>query len=260
MFPGLYYEIGPQKALSISTADTLLWEQGTIPSGSRVKAVSFVMTGTAHDLDSIASMKFMRNGTDFINLANDLQVQAFVDSLGKKTVATSAVRFTIPFQNIYGWPIQHGMWAAPASEALSIQIITDGTGSGAGTITPIFHLDESAPANEYPVLISQQLAAGTPSNTDFHVGASGQILHGFIVDETNVTTLGFNYLGKDVWPTGMTPAMLNEIQELWQGTTVTTNRAIFLSRPLPVVPGQTKLKVTGSGAVGQVIPILTQPY
>lgn len=252
------YEIGPQKTLSASSADTLLWEQGTIPSGSQVKAVSFVMTGTAHDLDSISTIKFMMGGTDFVSLAADVQLQAIVDSLGKKTVATSATRFTVPFQNIYGWPLNYPLAAAPPNAALSIQIVTDGTGSGAGTITPVFHIDKEAPAAMYPNWVSQQLAAGTPSNATFSVTTPG-MLYGFVIDETNLTALRFSYLGQDLWNFSSV-AQMNEVQELWQGTTVTTNRAVYLPTPVPVVPGQTNLIVTGSGAVGQVIPMIMVPY
>lgn len=255
----LQIQQGPTKALAISTVDTLLWEQGTIPSGSQVKAVSFVMTGTAHDLDSIATIKFKRSGTDFISFANDLQLSAYCDFLGKKTVASSVVRFTVPIQNAYGWPINFSNWGAPPNEALSIEIVTDGTGSGAGTIIPYFHLDPTAVVNAYPVLLSQQLAPGTPTNYEFNVTDGGKLLHGFILDETNLTTVRFNYMGTDLTPS-LTPAALNEIQELWCGTTVTTNRALYLPQPVAVIPGQTKLVVTGSGAVGQVIPILSQPY
>lgn len=254
----LRYEIGPVKALQQSAADTLLWEQGTIPSGSQVKAVSFIMTGTAHDIDSLVSVKFKKGGSDFISFATDVQIMAYCDSLGKKTVATSAVRFTIPLQNIYGWPIQSPFCAAPPNEALSIEIVTDGTGSTTGTLTPVFHIDREAPASCYPVLLSQLLAAGTPSNSTFAVTTPG-MLRGFILDETNVTALRFSYLGQDIWNFNSL-ASINEVQELWQGTTVTTNRAIFLSNPLPVVPGQTNLIVTASNTVGQVIPWIEVPY
>lgn len=254
----LVYQIGPQKALQASAADTLLWEQGTIPSGSQVKGVSFVMTGTAHDVDSISTIKFKKGGSDFISFANDLQLMAYCDALGKKTVATSVVRFSIPLQNVYGWPINSPFCAAPPNEALSIEIVTDGTGSGAGTITPIFWLDAEAPANSYPVLLSQQLAAGTPSNATFAVTTPG-MLRGFILDETNVTALRLNYLGQDLWNFNSLAAM-NEVQELWQGTTVTTNRFLFIPRPIPVVPGQTNLIVTASDVVGQVVPWIEVPY
>jgi len=256
----LTYQQGPTKATQATTAETITWEQGTIPSGSQVKAVSFVMTGTAQDIDSLATIKFKRGGTDFISFAGDLQLMALVDSVGKKTVATSAVRFTVPFQNVYGWPINDPFMAAPPNEALSIEIATDGTASGAGTIIPYFHLDPSAPANAYPVLMSQLLApAGSVTNYEFNVTQTGALLYGFIIDETNLTTLRFNYLGTDIWPS-FTPGALNEVQELWQGTTVTTNRAIYLPQPVPVVGGQTKLIVTSSGTVGQVVPLLKQPY
>lgn len=255
----LMIQQGPTKTLSNGVVDTLLWEAGTIPSGSAVKAVSFVMTGANHDLDSIATIKFKRSGTDFISFANDLQLSAYCDFLGKKTVASSVVRFTVPLKNAYGWPLNFPNWGAPPNEALSIEIVNDGTGSAAGTIIPYFHIDPLDPANAYPVLLSQQLAAGTPTNAEFNVTDQGKLLHGFILDETNLTTVRFNYLGTDITPS-LTPAALNEIQELWAGTTVTTNRALYLPQPVAVVPGQTKLIVTGSGAVGQVIPILSQPY
>lgn len=254
----LTYQIGPVKATQASVADTLLWEQGTIPSGSQVKAVSFIMTGTAHDIDSIASIKFKKGGSDFISFANDLQLMAYSDALGKKTVATSAVRFTVCLQNLYGWPINNPLCAAPPNEALSIELVTDGTGSAVGTITPVFHLDSQAPANCYPILLSQSLAAGTPSNATFSVTTPG-MLRGFIIDETNVTALRFSYLGNDLWNFSAL-AQINEVQELWQGSTVTTNRFVFLDKPIPVVPGQTNLIVTGSGSVGQVIPWIEVYY
>lgn len=255
----LQYQQGPTKATQNGVADTLLWEQGTIPSGSQVKAVTFVQTGANHDLDSIATIKFKRGGTDFLSFATDLQLSALCDSVGKKTVASSATRWTVPLQNMFGFPINDPLMAAPPNEALSIEVVTDGTGSAVGTVIPYFHIDPTAPANSYPILVSQLLAPSTPSNYEFNVTQSGAILYGFIVDETNLTTLRFNYLGTDVWPS-FTPAALNEVQELWNGTTVTTNRAIYLPQPVPVVPGQTKLIVTGSGAMGQVIPLLKQPY
>ncbi len=256
----LQYQQGPTKALQNSVADTLLWEQGSIPSGSQVKAVSFVMTGANHDLDSIATIKLMRGGTIFQSFATDLQLSALCDSLGKKTVASSVVRFTVPIQNVFGWPVQYPFLAAPPNEALSIEVVTDGTGSAVGTIIPYFHLDASAPASAYPVMISQLLGpAGSLTNYEFNVTQQGTMLHGFIIDETNITTIRFNYLGTDVWPS-FTPGGLNEVQELWQGTTVTTNRAFYLPTPVPVVPGQTKLIVTSGGNVGQVMPLLSQPY
>lgn len=256
----LQYQQGPTKTLSNGVVDTVLWEQGTIPSGSQVKAVSFVMTGANHDLDSIATIKLMRGGTIFMSFAADVQLSALCDSLGKKTVASSVVRFTVPIQNIYGWPLSYPFLAAPPNEALSIEIVNDGTGSAAGTIIPYFHLDASAPASAYPVMVSQLLGpAGSLSNYEFQVTQAGAMLHGFIIDETNLTTLRFNYLGTDVWPS-FTPGAMNEVQELWQGTTVTTNRAMYLPTPVPVVAGQTKLIVTSSGNVGQVIPLLSQPY
>lgn len=256
----IQYQQGPTKALSNGAVDTLLWEQGTIPSGSQVKAVSFVMTGANHDLDSIATIKMMRGGTIFQSFASDLQLSALCDSVGKKTVASSVVRFTVPIQNVYGWPINFPFMAAPPNEALSIEIVNDGTGSAVGTIIPYFHLDPTEPANAYPVMISQSLApAGAQTNYEFHVTQTGTMLHGFIIDETNLTTIRFNYLGTDVWPS-FTPGALNEVQELWQGTTVTTNRAFYLKNPVPVVAGQTKLIVTSSGNLGQVIPLLSQPY
>lgn len=255
----LQYQQGPTKALSNTAVDTLLWEQGTIPSGSQVKAISFVMTGANHDLDSIATIKIKRGGTDFVSFAADAQLSALVDSVGKKTVASSVVRFTVPLQNVFGWPINDPFMGAPPNEPLSIEIVNDGTGSAVGTIIPYFHLDPTAPANSYPVLMSQQLAPGTPTNYEFNVGMTGAMLYGFIIDETNLTTVRFNYLGTDIWPS-FTPGALNEVQELWYGSTVTTNRAIYLPQPVPVVAGQTKLIVTGSGAVGQVIPLLKQTY
>ncbi len=256
----LTYQQGPTKVLSNGVVDTLLWEQGTIPSGSQVKAVSFVMTGTAHDLDSIATIKLKRGGTDFMSFAGDLQLSALCDSLGKKTVASSVVRFTVPIQNVFGWPLNDRFMAAPPSEALSIEIVNDGTGSAAGTIIPYFHLDPVAPANSYPIAVSQLLGpAGSLSNYEFHVTAQGTMLYGFIIDETNLTSIRFNYLGTDIWPS-FTVGALNEVQELWQGTTVVTNRAVYLPEPVPVVAGQTKLIISSGGNVGQVIPLLKQPY
>src|SRR5678815_2660482 len=116
----LTYQLGAVKTLTSSTAETIRWEQGTIPSGSQVKAVSFVLTGTAQDLDSIDTIKFYRGGTVFMSFANDLQVSALCDSMGKKTVASSAARWTIPLQNIFGWPINFPFLAAPPNEALSM--------------------------------------------------------------------------------------------------------------------------------------------
>ncbi len=255
----LTYQFGATKTLTSSTAQTIRWDQGTIPSGSQVKAVSFVLTGTAQDLDSIDTIKFYRGGTVFMSFANDLQVSALCDSLGKKTVASSAARWTIPMQNIFGWPINFPFFAAPPNEALAIDVVTDGTGQ-AGTLTPIFHLDPNEPANSYPVIISQLLApSGSLSNYEFNFTQTGALLHGFIIDETNITNLRFNYLGTDVTP-ALTAAGLNEVQELWQGTTVTTNRAFYLKTAIPVVGGQTKLIVTSSGNVGQIVPLYSQPY
>jgi len=256
----LTYQFGAAKTTASSTAETFRWEQGTIPSGSQVKAVSFVLTGTAQDLDSISTLQFFRGGTIFMSFAGDLQISALADSLGKKTVASSVARFTVPMQNVYGWPINFPFLACPPNEALAITIVTDGTATGAGTITPIFHLDPAEPANAYPVMISQLLGpAGSLSNAEFNFTQQGALLHGFIVDETNLTTLRFNYLGTDVTP-ALTAAGLNEVQELWQGTTVTTNRAFYLKTPVPVVAGQTKLIIASSGDVGQIIPLYSQPY
>ncbi len=255
----LTYQFGAVKTLTSSTAETIRWEQGTIPSGSQVKAVSFVLTGTAQDLDSIDTIKFYRGGTVFMSFATDLQVSALCDSLGKKTVASSAARWTIPIQNIYGAPLNFPFLAAPPNEALAIEVVTDGTGQ-AGTLTPIFHLDPQSPANAYPVFISQLLGpSGALSNQEFNFTQSGANLHGFIMDETNVTNIRFNYLGTDITP-ALTAAGWNEIQELWQGTTVTTNRAFYLPTPIPVVNGQTKLIITSSNTVGQIIPLYSQPY
>jgi len=253
------YELGPQKALQNGAADTLLWEQGTIPSGSQVKAVSFVLTGANHDLDSISTIKFMMGGTEFVSFANDAQLMALVNSVGKRAyLAAASAAFTIPFRNIYGWPLNLPMCGAPPNSPLSIQIVTDGTGSAVGTITPVFHLGPEVPANSYPVWVSQQLAAGTPSNTSFAITQEG-LLYGFVIDETNITALRFNYRGKDVFPfTSL--AQINEVQDYWQGTTVTSPRTFYFPEPLPVVPGQTNLIVTASGAVGQIIPLILKPY
>jgi hypothetical protein len=256
----LQYQQGPTKTLQNGAADTLLWEQGSIPSGSQVKAVSFVYTGTGHTLSDTATIKLMRGGTIFMSFASNLQQSALVDSLGKKTVANTAQRFTIPIQNTFGWPYQYPFLAAPPNEALSIEIVTSTGSSATGTIIPYFHLDASAPASAYPIMISQLLGpAGSLTNYEFNVTQQGTMLHGFILDETNITTIRFNYLGTDVWPS-FTPSALNEVQELIQGTTVTTNRAFYLPTPVPVVPGQTKLIITSGGNVGQVIPLLSQPY
>jgi len=256
----LTYQLGAPKTTASSTAETLRWEQGTIPSGSQVKAVSFGLVGTAQDLDSIDTVKFYRGGTVFMSFANDLQISALSDSLGKKTVASSAARFTINLQNIYGWPINFPFMAAPPNEALSIEVVTDGTATGAGSITPIFHLDPEEPANAYPVLISQLMApSGAVTNQEFNFTQTGALLHGFIIDETNLTTMRFNYLGTDITP-ALSALQLNEIQELWQGTTVTTNRAFYLKQPIPVVGGQTKLILTSSNTLGQIVPIYSQPY
>jgi hypothetical protein len=255
----LTYPLGAVKTLTSSTAETIRWEQGTIPSGSQVKAVSFILTGTAQDLDSIDTVKLLRGGTVFMSFANDLQISALCDSMGKKTVASSAARFTIPLQNVFGWPINFPFLAAPPNEALSIEVVTDGTGQ-AGTLTPVFHLDPTEPANAYPVFISQLLGpAGSLSNYEFNFTQTGAMLHGFIIDETNVTDIRFNYLGTDI--TGqLTPARLNEVQELWQGSTVTTNRAFYLKTPIPVASGQTKIIVNSGGNVGQIVPLYSQPY
>jgi hypothetical protein len=255
----LRYELGPTKATQASAVDTLLWEQMTIPAGSQVKGVSFIQTGTAHDLDSIASLKFKKGGTDFVSFANDLQIMAYCNSLGKKVIATSVARWSIPFQNVYGWPLNFPMLGAPADAPLSIELVTDGTGSTVGTVTPVFWIDDDPKEAgiAYPQLVSQSLATGTPSNTAFEVSSPG-MLHGFIIDTTNVTALRFNYLGQDIWNFSSL-AQLFEVQELWQGTTVETNRAVYLPKPVPVVSGRTKLIVTGSGAVGQVIPIILVP-
>lgn len=256
----LTYQFGATKATASSTAETLRWEQGTVPSGSQVKAVSFVLTGTALDLDAIDTVKFYRGGTVFMSFANDLQISALCDSLGKKTVASSAARFTVPMRNIFGWPINFPFLAAPPNEALAIDVVTDGTATGAGSITPVFHLDPAAPANAYPVLISQLLGpSGALTNQEFNFTQTGAMLHGFIFDETNITNIRFNYLGTDITP-ALTAAGWNEIQELWQGTTVTTNRAFYLPEPVPVVNGQTKLIITSSNTVGQIMPLYSQPY
>lgn len=256
----LTYQKGPVKATASTVAATLTWEQGTIPSGSQVKAVSFGLTGTALDLDAISTIKFFRGGTVFMSFATDLQLSALCDSLGKKTVASSAARFTVPLQNMYGWPINFPFMAAPPNEALSIEVVTDGTHTGAGTVTPIFHLDPAAPANAYPVMVSQLLGpSGALTDWEFNFSQQGAMLHGFIVDETNLTNLRFNYLGTDITPQ-LTALQLNEIQELWQGTTVTTNRAFYLPQPIPVVAGQTKLIINSSNTVGQIMPLYSQPY
>lgn len=255
----LTYQFGALKTLASSTAETIRWEQGTIPSGSQVKAVSFVLTGTNQDLDSIATVKFFRGGTVFMSFATDLQISALIDSLGKKTVASSVVRWTIPLQNIYGWPINFPFMAAPPNEALSIEVATDGTGA-AGTLRAIFHLDPAGAASSYPIMISQALGpTGALSNFEFNFTLTGTMLHGFIIDETNLTDVRLNYLGTDITPQ-LTMLGLNEIQELWQGTTVTTNRAFFLREAVPVVPGQTKLIFNSSNNVGQIVPLYSQPY
>lgn len=250
------YQLGPQKALSASAADTLTWEQGTIPSGSQVRGVSFVLTGTAHDIDSLVSFKLKAGGTDIISFL-ELQWTAWADTPGKKVTSSAAVRFTVPFST-FGYPLANPRCAAPRDQALSMEIITDGTGSGAGTITPVFHLDPDAPADCSPLMVTQSLASGTPSNATFAVTSLG-MLKGFILDTTNVTALKFSYAGQDIWNFSALNQIL-EVQELWSGTTVTTNKLLQLSQPIPVIPGQTNLIVTGSGAVGQVVPVIEVPY
>lgn len=255
----LKYELGPQKSLSNGASDNLLWEQAAIPSGPQVKAVSFVFTGTGHTIADIATLIFMAGGTQFINFNNSNQLLALNDSMGKRVTATTALRVTVPLQNIYGWPIQDAGCAAPDTGLLSINMIT-GTGSSAtGTVVPIFHLDPLGASNSYPRYLSQLLASGTPVNVTFSITDEGAVLSGFIYDSTNVTTLRFSYAGSDVWP-DLSPTQILELQELWQGTTVTSPRAFWFPTPLPVIPGQTKFIVTGSGAVGQIMPLLKVPH
>jgi len=254
------YEVGPVKATQNGAVDTLLWGQGDIPTGPEVKGVTIVQTGTAHDLDSIANFVMAVGNTEFVNFANDAQIVALYDSLGKKALATSAVRWTVMLQNTYGHPIQDPGCAAPAVGGdLSMTIVTDGTGSAVGTVTPIFHLDPEFPATSYPHWVSQQLASGTPSNATLKIDDEGALLCGFVYDSTNVTTLGFRYGGKDIIP-NLTPTQILELQELWQGTTVTSPRAVWFPTPLPVLKGLTSFKITGSGAVGQILPLLKKPY
>jgi hypothetical protein len=255
----LKYEIGPQKALQNGASDNLLWEQASIPSGPQVKAVSFIFTGTGHAISDIAQLIFMAGGTQFLNFSVYTQILALIDSMGKKVTATTALRVTIPLQNIYGWPIQDPGCAAPDSGLLSINLIT-GTGSSAvGTVVPIFHLDPTGGSNSFPRYLSQLLASGTPTNVTFSITDEGAVLTGFIYDPTNVTTLRFSYGGNDVWP-DLTPTQILELQELWYGSTVTTPRAFWFPTPMPVIPGQTKFIVTGSGAVGQIMPLLKVPH
>jgi hypothetical protein len=255
----LKYELGPQKALQNGVSDNLLWEQASIPSGPQVKGVSFIFTGTGHNVADISSLIFMAGGTQFMNFNSYLQILALNDALGKRVTATTALAITIPIQNIYGWPIQDAGCGAPGTGLLSINLIT-GTGSSAvGTVKPIFHLDPQGASNSYPRYLSQLLAAGTPTNVTFSITDEGTVLAGFIYDITNVTTLRFSYNGSDVWP-DLKPTEIRELQELWSGTTVTTNEAFFFPTPLPVVSGQTKFIVTGSGAVGQIVPLLKVPH
>ncbi len=255
----LKYELGPQKGLQNGAADTLLWEQATIPTGSQVKAVSFLFTGTGHNIADIATLIFMKGGTQFINFNNSAQLLALCDSLGKKTIANTALRVTVPMQNIYGWPIQDPMCAAPNSGLLSMQLIT-GTGSSAvGTVVPIFHLDPTGASNSFPRYLSQAMAAtGAQTNVTFSITDEGAVLAGFIYDPTNVTTLRFNYAGNDLFP-DLTPTQVAELEELWMGTTVTSPRAFWFPTPLPVIPGQTKFVFTSSGSMGQIMPLLKQP-
>ncbi len=255
----LKYELGPQKALANGAADTLLWEQATIPTGSIVKAVSFLFTGTGHTVADIATLIFMKGGTQFLNFNNSAQLQALCDSLGKKTIASSVQRITVPMQNIYGWPIQDPMCAAPNDGLMSIQMITGTASSAVGTVVPVFHVDPTGASNSYPRYLSQAMApSGAQTNVTFSITDVGAVLAGFIYDTTNVTTIRFNYAGNDLFP-DLTPTQLAELEELWQGTTVTSPRAFWFPAPLPVIPGQTKFVITSSGTVGQIMPLLKQP-
>lgn len=254
----LKYELGPQKALSNGASDTVLWEQASIPTGNQVKDVSLIFTGTGHNVADIATLIFMKGGTQFMNFNSSAQLLALCDSLGKKTIASTVLRITVPMQNIYGWPIQDPMCAAPNDGLLSIQMVT-GTGSSAvGTVVPIFHLDPTGAANSFPRYLSQAMAAtGAQTNVTFSITDTA-VLAGFIYDPTNVTTIRFNYGGTDVFP-DLTPTQLAELEELWSGTTVTSPRAFWFPAPLPVIPGQTKFVFTSSGSMGQIMPLLKQP-
>jgi hypothetical protein len=255
----LKYELGPSKALQNGVADTILWEQATIPTGSIVKAVTFIFTGTGHTVADMATLIFMKGGTQFMNFNNSAQLQALCDSLGKKTIASSVQRITVPMQNIYGWPIQDPMCAAPPVGLLSIQLTTSTGSSATGTVIPIFHIDPLGASNSYPKYMSQVMApSGAQANVTYSITDEGAVLAGFIYDTTNVTTIRFFYAGNDLFP-DLTPTQLSELEELWQGTTVTSPRTFWFPAPLPVVVGQTKFILTSSGTVGQIMPLLKQP-
>lgn len=250
------YVVGPTKSISSSTAATLLWDQGTIPSGSQVRGVTFVMSGTAFDIDSLTSMRMMKGGTDFIKLL-ELQWTALMDAPGKKATASTLAYFTLEISQL-GFPFAKPNVACPDNEALSMEVVVDGTPTGGGTIYPIFHIDNMAPADYSPMYVTSALGpTGALSNQTFAVTTPG-LLTGFVIDTTNLSSLVFNYAGTDIWRFPDSTALI-AVQNLWGGTTVTTNRLLQLDQPIPVIPGQTNLIVSSSSDVGQVVPLILQP-
>ena len=111
------------KALAVSTVDNLVWSSSQIAADSRlVTAFHIGFTGTAHDFNSVSRHR-VKSAEETILDVDEQELDSFAQAMSPSNLGYAA--------SATSWSYRLG--GMPHGGAMSVEIDTDGTGSGAGT-------------------------------------------------------------------------------------------------------------------------------
>lgn len=236
------YVPGASVAGTVSTADdSLTLTEQVMISGSSVKAIHCVLSGTNMIVTNVTKITVRAGGPPLIDVT-PAQLRAWLGFVGKKAeITTGGVRFTIPFHGFMGL-------AAPAGKLLRLTASKNATPSSAN-LAVHYLIDEQAPSAGYFSFLSTGtgLAAGANSTVSVPIPEGGLIKGVTIPDVANITMLRLWHPQYGSPMEFSSFAALQEAQELARGTTVADPIYFELPFAVPAVTGARWEFSTGAG-------------
>lgn len=239
----LIYTPGASVVGTNTTADdSLTLTEQTMISGSSVKAIHMSWTGTTVTLANTTRLTLRAGGPPVID-ATPAQIRAWLGFQGKKAEwASTATRATLPLHGFMGL-------SAPEGKMLRLTASKNATPTGSPTLTVHYSIDKEAPSAGFFTLLSTSMgvASGANSAPVTVPIPEGGIIQGVVIpDVANLTMLRMRH-PKYGTPIELTSAnAIQEVQEIFRGTTVADPVYFQLPFPVEAIPGAFWEVTTGS--------------
>ena len=227
------------KPTAVSTAETISFGTDFI-IGTGVRAYHLGLTGTAMDVDALDRLRVKAGGQTIVDVTEQ-HLRALIQSMSPSNfdVANGDTRISIPLYFLDRPKNDPSKWDCgfPNGLAPTVEIVHDGTASGAGTMALAYTYDDDPQKlpRFYPMFIGNDTNAGASASRAWSSITQKGWIAGFSILTTNLTTFELVLNGRSVL--NLNTAQLLEAQQLGNSDVVTTTIFFRLDEPLPVGPG-----------------------